>query len=176
MSETTMECPFCGGVIPDSTAICPFCDEDVSGLARLEYGHVIYYNAALASAREGDLDDARTKLTVALELKESFVPAHLLLAKVCARQERWAEAEASVIRALELAPEDPDVLELAEEIKRVAQEKEQAAAQSRRAKAERVLDTHERDLMRAFGLGAGLVAFLATIFSWIGGRKEQDSN
>ena len=174
-----MICPNCGGTVPNDTTVCPDCQEDLAGLARLEYGHAIHYNEALALAREGQFDEAKARLLLALELKPSFVPAHMLLAKVCARQERWAEASTSAARALELEPDDPAVLQLADEIARVNQEAEaeqregqKAALGARRAKAERHFVAYQRDLIGAFGLGVGIAAFLGLILSWIGGKKE----
>lgn len=178
MNDETVVCPYCGGNVPRDTTICPDCQEDLSGLIRLESGHVIYYNEALSLAREGKLEDARAKLLVALELEEDFVPAHVLLAKVYARQGHWPQARASVVRAFRLSPEDRGVRELATELERSAQEdlaREPAKSHARRKAAEHVLAAQQRDVAGAFVLGAGLTAFLALVVSWIGGRKRGES-
>lgn len=180
MNNGLMDCPYCGGKVPSSTTICPDCSEDLAGLARLEYDAAINYNQALALAREGKLSEAGTRLEVVLELHNSFVPAQVLLAKVYARQGRWAEARASIERAVELAPEDGQVSDLASEINRNAlaeeegrQQSEQTAAQSRRVSAERYLASYQRDVIGAFVLGTGVAAFLSAIIAVVGGRRKR---
>jgi len=174
-----MICPYCGGSVPGDTTVCPDCQEDLAGLARLEYGHAIYYNEALALAREGRLEEACAKLVLALEFRDSFVPAHVLLAKVYARQGRWAEAQASAARALELSPKGSNVGELVGALERASREaeggqldSEQAVSRARRGEAERYFATHQRDIAGAFGVGMGVAAFLGLLVSWIGGRRR----
>ncbi|MHB0855988.1 MAG: tetratricopeptide repeat protein [Anaerolineae bacterium] len=139
MKDTTITCPNCGGALPQDTTICPDCQEDLSALARLEYEHAIRYNEALALAREGQFDEARNKLLVSIESDATFVPAHVLLAKVYARQGEWAEARLCIVRACDLAPEDNDLPRLALEIERAAQQAEKASRTERTEKPQ--LDT-----------------------------------
>jgi len=176
MNELTLTCPYCGGMVPDNTTICPDCHEDLSSLIHLESAHLIRYNEGLALAREGRLEVAKASLIAALAHKESFAPTHVLLAKVYARQQCWPEARASVERALVLTPEDEQARLLAGEIKRAAQEAEstrQDAARTRRAGAERVLATSQRDVARAFAFGVGLATFIALLISWLSGGKKR---
>ena len=172
MKEQTLTCPYCGGTVPAETTICPDCQEDLSALIRLEYGAAIYYNEGLALAREGKLDEAVDKLRVALELQGDFRPAHLLLAKVEAQQKRWAQAKAHAAKAVELAPEDIAAQELLAEIERAEtmavlgeQERRRAAEQARQEAAGRYWANYKRDLLRAFGAGAGLMGLLAWILA-----------
>lgn len=174
-NDGTVVCPYCGGNLSTDSTICPDCQEDLSGLIRLESGHIVYYNEALSLAREGKLEDACARLLVALELEEGFVPGHILLAKVYARQGRWPQARASVVRALDRSPEDGLVRELAAEIERSAQEdaaRRPAVSRAKRAAAERVRTARQPDVGGAFVLGAGLATVLALVVSWIGGRKR----
>jgi tetratricopeptide (TPR) repeat protein len=177
MNELTLTCPYCGGIVPaNTTTICPDCHEDLSPLIHLESGHLIRYNEGLALAREGRLEEAKACLAAALAHKESFAPAHILLAKIHAKEQRWPEAQASIKRALELAPEDERARLLAEEIQKAAQEAEirrQEIARVRRANAERLLAASQRDALKAFGLGVGLTAFAALLISWLGGGKKR---
>lgn len=106
MNLRSMICPYCGGLVPGDTTVCPDCQEDLAGLARLELAPAIYYNEALAAARQGRLSDALARLQAAIALDGGFVPAHRLLAKVYARHGMWAEAEAAAARAVALAPDD----------------------------------------------------------------------
>ncbi|MHB1293972.1 MAG: tetratricopeptide repeat protein [Anaerolineae bacterium] len=144
MKDTTITCPNCGGTLPQDTTICPDCQEDLSALARLEYEHAIRYNEALALARDGQFEEARNKLLVAIELDPSFVPAYVLLAKVYARQAAWADARQCIVRACDLAPEDNEFPRLALEIERAAQETEKAA-RAERAERPRAEAAPEQD-------------------------------
>lgn len=158
MQDTPFSCPYCGGAVPEETAICPDCHEDLSSLLRLEYAHAIYYNEALALAREGHLDDARARLTMALERREMFAPAHGLLAKIYAHQRQWPRAEASAARALELAPEDPAIQRLVEAIsERVTPTAGLSAARARVAP--------RREVSQAFKAGVGLATAAAVVLS-----------
>jgi len=142
--------------VPETTAICPDCHEDLSALLRLEYSHAIYYNEALALARDGYLDDARARLIMALERTESFAPAHALLAKVYAHQRQWARAEASAARALELDPENPSIQRLVDAIgERVTPTR--GTARSRVAP--------RREVSQAFKAGVGLATAAAVVLS-----------
>jgi hypothetical protein len=153
----------------------------LAALARLEYGHVIEYNEALAAAREGALDKAIAKASLALQARPDFTPAHVLLAKAYAQQQSWRKAQASVTKARELAPGDAAIEGLAREIEkggaravrdRERQERKMAAA--RRRGAEQTLAVHERATKQAFGLGAGLVAVIALVASWFSRRKRPE--
>lgn len=158
MQDTPFSCPYCGGTVPESTAICPDCHEDLSALLRLEYSHAIYYNEALALAREGYLDDARARLTMALEREETFAPAHGLLAKVYAHQRQWARAEASAARARELDPENSAYRRLTDAIgERVTPT---AATSTARARV-----TPRREVSQAFKAGVGLATVAAVVLS-----------
>lgn len=178
MGECKLTCSYCGATLRDTT-ICPDCQEDLSALAKLQYGHYIYYNQAVALARQREFDQARTKLLLALEMNKSFVPGYALLAKVSAVQGRWAEAKANAARALELAPDDANLRRLASDIEeaeqealRERQEQERIAAQARRANAERYLAKHQRELAYAFGIGAGLAGMVAFVLSRLHGKDS----
>ncbi len=187
MSDQASQCPYCGGYVPVDATVCPACYEDLSGLARLEFQPAIHYNQALALAREGRLEDARDKLIVATTLDESFLPAHILLAKVYARMENWPRANESVVRALQLAPEDQDVRALATRIDQLAsedqarrlQEEARAAEASNRNISGRGAGVQPalpvtRELARAFALGVAVMAVLSTLWRWIGGGGRED--
>lgn len=174
-----IRCPYCGGEVPLETTVCPSCQEDLSALIKLQYTHAIHYNEALALAREGKLEQAITRAELALASKADFAPAHVLLAKLYARQERWPQALASIRRAIELVPENERARALAQEIESNAQEDErqrQAATQresrARRSSAEKHLAMYEHDVQRAFGMGALAMAGLALILRWLFGRKH----
>lgn len=179
MPEETVTCPYCGGHVPRDTTICPDCQEDLAGLLRLEYAHAVYYNEALAAAREGDLTKAGQKLALALEMKEDFAPAHLLLAKLAAQEKRWAEAKKAVARAFELVPDDGATMELAQEIEQAIRE-EQAAQQTqivtRQRRTAHVLKAYQRDVAAAFVLGLGVAGAIAMISFWLGGHQEEEED
>ncbi|MCD6518877.1 MAG: hypothetical protein J7M05_03005 [Anaerolineae bacterium] len=177
MSEILLTCPYCGGSVPQGTTICPDCHENLAALIHLKYKHAIYYNEALALAREGNLEGAQERLLVALSLKDDFLPGHILLAKVYAHQGRWDKAQATALRAAELAPKGSQEQKLAREIAKTAQKEEalrraqeEAAARARRAQAERYLASHQKEVASAFGIGMGLAAFL----SWLISRFRRD--
>lgn len=175
MEEQAMHCPYCGGRVPAETTICPDCHEDLAALMRLEHAHLIYYNQALALAREGDVAGALRKLCVALELKDDFAPAHGVAAKLAAQSGRWSEAQASVARALELAPDDAELAALARDIERGAlegQAGQQAKAQERRQRADTLLRGYQRDVAAAFAFGLGIAGAIAALISRLGGRRE----
>ena len=158
MPDTPFSCPYCGGAVPETTAICPDCNEDLSSLLRLEYSHAISYNEALALAREGYLDDARARLIMALEREESFAPAHALLAKVYAHQRQWARAEASAARARELDPENGAIRRLVDAIgERVTPTAGVSTARARVAP--------RREVSQAFKAGVGLASAAAVLLS-----------
>lgn len=184
MSSQQMQCAYCGNEIPAGVTICPACHEDLSGLARLEFQPVIYYNQALSLAREGRLDEARDKLIVSTTLDDTFGPAYVLLAKVYARQENWPRANEASVRALQLMPEDEKVRELATHIDQLASEAQRATQRRERRLSEAAARpalptvtqapmTHERELASAFGLGLLAAVLLGAIWRWItGGDKE----
>jgi len=175
MEEQAMRCPYCGGRVPAETTICPDCQEDLSGLARLEYAHLVYYNQAVALAREGDLKGAERKLAVALEIKEDFAPAHAVAAKLAAQGGRWSEARASAARALELAPDDAELEALAQSINQAAVEEaasQEAQVQERRQRANRLLRSYQRDVVAAFAFGLGIAGAIATLISGLRHRDE----
>ncbi|OGO05197.1 MAG: hypothetical protein A2Y73_04815 [Chloroflexi bacterium RBG_13_56_8] len=159
-----VDCPYCGGSVPlDTTTICPYCQEDLSALAHLEYIHAIHYNQALSLAREDKLDEARERLLLSLEVKENFAPSHILLAKIYARQRQWVEAKASIARAMELSPDNETVRELAREIELAAQRAGGMAAHETRERVGQFLAAHQREVVRAFGVGIGLMAFIGIV-------------
>lgn len=181
MDESTFTCPYCGGSVPEDVTVCPDCQEDLSSLAHLRYGPAIFYNQALALARDGRLDEARTKLLMAIEQREDFAPAHVLLAKVYAQDSCWPLARASAARAQALRPDDPVIAELvdqlaqAEEAARARRETEQQALEcERQARVEGYFATYKRDMLSAFGAGIGIASFLALILGrLLGGRKQR---
>jgi len=175
-TDTGAVCPFCGTAIARDDTVCSHCNEDLSSLVRLEYEHAIHYNEALAMAREGRYAEAHAKLVAALHLKDDFLPAHVLLAKVKVYQGEMEQAQASITRAAELAPEDEAVANLAEDIARMAQAAERerqdsarAAERAKRARAEKHWASYKRDLGRSFALGAAVVGVLVWLFG--GGRR-----
>ena len=171
MNDQVITCPYCGGTVSLDTPVCPDCKQDLSALARLAYGHAIYYNEALALAREEKLDQARDKLLLAIQHRPNFAPAHSLLAKVYARKGNWAEAQARAARVLELSPDDRDAPELAQQIAESASRAREAAARASRARADHLLKIYLRDVARAFGAGVGITALLMLIIRWIGGGR-----
>jgi len=171
MNDQVITCPYCGGTVSLDTPICPDCKQDLSALARLAYGHAIYYNEALALAREEKLDQARDKLLMAIEQQPDFAPAHSLLAKVYAHKGNWAEARARAERVLELLPHDDGARELAQQIADSASRAREAAARASRARAEHLLTIYLRDVARAFGVGVGVAALLMLMIHWIGGGR-----
>lgn len=179
MEDYPITCPYCGGAVPAETTICPDCHEDLAALVRLERGHLIYYNQALALARDGHYDQARDKLHFALELCETFAPAHLLLAKINVQKKCWPEAQAHAQRALELMPDDAQTQQIAMAVDELAHDAtvarvshEQEAAQLRRANVESYWASYQRDVAWAFALGAGLMALLGLIGSGFRGKKR----
>jgi len=159
MADTPFSCPYCGGTVPETTAICPDCHEDLAALLRLEHSHAIYYNEALALAREGYLDDARARLIMALERNEAFAPAHALLAKVYAHQRQWARAEASAARARELDPENPAFRRLADAIG------DRVTPMAAGTSTARARVAPRREVSQAFKAGVGLATAAAVVLS-----------
>ena len=177
MTSALVSCPYCGGTVSGSSAICPDCHEDLSALVRLEHGHLVHYNQALALAKEGAFEEARAKLLLVLALNESYVPAHALLAKVLAALERWPEARVGVARALDLAPEDAKIARLQQDIEKAAERDEEyreSATQVRRSQAEGVLSSYQRDIARAFVVGIGVASILGMIVSRLGGGADEE--
>jgi protein O-GlcNAc transferase len=68
---------------------------------------VLYYLAADTMLKMSDADDAKAEryLARAVELDPSLASAHLALAKIYEREERWADAAAHLERAEQLAPD-----------------------------------------------------------------------
>ena len=214
--ESLLECPYCRGAVPADATICPSCQEDLAALIKLRNAHVIHYNEALTLARGGQLEAAQDRTELALAANPEFMQAHMLLAKLQARQSRWPEAQASIDRARELAPDDAVLIELAVAIADGAQAAARAQAASHtaatheqavdgqdddeaqaaqepaveahcesqttsqahsqqltpRAIAEQQLGIYERDVARAFGLGAAAMGGLALLWRLFGGRSR----
>lgn len=180
MDETKFTCPYCGGLVPEQATVCPDCQEDLASLARLRFGPAILYNEALALAKEGHLDEARTKLLACLEQKESFAPGHSLLAKVHAAGAEWPQALRHVLRACQLRPDDAALAELRSGIEREerqATEQRQnellVAQQTRASRVERYYQRYKQDMLGAFGVGVGAAAFLGLIIKWLSGGKRR---
>ncbi len=188
MDDRSLSCPFCGTDIHGGAAECPNCHENLAAWTRLRYNYAIDYNEALAMAREGRLDEARTRLALALQAKEDFGPAHVLMAKIHAQQERWADAQQSIQRACELLPDDPRALELADVISQSAMEAyrletEGAPGLGFTARSERAtgsahlrqqwLGRYQQDIVRAFAVGVGLTTMMALLISRLSGRGEE---
>jgi tetratricopeptide (TPR) repeat protein len=180
MDDKPMICPYCGGIVPENTTVCPDCQEDLAALVHLEQDHIIHYNEALALAQEGQLDAAEAKLLVALDKRRDFLPAQTLLAKVYARQGRWTDAKQVAMRVQEVSPEDEGVRLLLGDIERAMQaarvqraDDAQMTASARRSNAERYLASYQRDLASAFGLGVLSTGLLALMISWLGGGRKK---
>ena len=177
MSVPAIVCPTCGGRVQGDITVCPDCQEDLSALVRLEYEHAIRYNEALALAQEGDRSGARKKLYQSLAARESFALAHALLAKIDALDGRWSEARDSVARALDLRPDDRELMALAKDIEaeaaRSAQSRQEDAA-LRKKRAERLIASLQRDAARAFLAGIGLASVVAMLIGWLRGAGKGD--
>jgi len=112
LMDTRIKCPYCAGTVgPDST-VCPDCQEEMAALFRLEFGHVVLYNQALALARNGAWLEARNKLLAAIEAAPEFAAAHRLLTKVYVQAGDWDAAHRALVRGLEAAPGDSQMLEM----------------------------------------------------------------
>lgn len=179
-TDAIITCPYCRAIVPADVTVCPDCQEDLSAILRLKYEYVIYYNQALALAREGKLDKAITKALLALEHKENFTPAHVLLAKAYAQRGEWLRAEASAARATELEPENASLHALVERIRETQsqqatarQQEDEQAAIARRRDAEHTLAVYEQDVRRAFGVGVGATVILVLMISLLGGKKRR---
>ena len=193
--QILLNCPYCGDGVPADSSVCPDCQEDLSSLIRLRYEHAIYYNEALAAAREAKYDRALVKAYLAIERKEDFAPAHILLAKVYGRRGEWDQADRVVSQALEIAPGDADLRSFAEELMALSAQAREAQRQEaeppqpppaeglpgpspsdglRGQNASRYLTVYERDVKRAFGLGAAVATVLALFISWIGGKPDRE--
>lgn len=102
-------CPRCETVLPADTTLCPGCGEDLAGWLHLVYAHAIYYNEALALARQGERESARESLLMSLRLRPNYAPSLSLAARLAAQEGRWGEAREYTARAKALAPNDPDL-------------------------------------------------------------------
>jgi len=161
MNDVQLWCPYCGGRVPPETTVCPDCQEDLAALVRLQLEHAIYYNEALALARQGEYDAARRKLLVALELCETFQPAHRVLAKVAAHQGNWREARHSAARAHELDTEDPEARRLVGAVEQAARKKVRLGGGNALAAYEPDVETSEDD--------RGRPSLFGVLRSWLGG-------
>jgi len=193
MSVAAIQCPYCAADVPDGVTVCPSCHEDLAALARLEYAPAIFYNQALSLAKVDDLERARDKLIVATNLDATFVPAHVLLAKILARQEAWPAANQAIVKALQLAPEDRQVRSLAARIDGLASEAQAAAekrereAQLRQVEADRAEEMErqrevqrasgrQRELAGAFGIGVLAAAALGLVARSLFGQRDRPKN
>jgi tetratricopeptide (TPR) repeat protein len=147
MNDRALICPYCGGDVPGDTTICPDCHEDLAALIRLEYAHAIHYNEALAAAREGLLAEAEADLLTAVTLNPAFRPAHTLLASIYARQEDWDRAQTAIARALEIAPEDADILALGEAVREAAEQSEALRAEQQAAFVQQAIAREREELI-----------------------------
>jgi tetratricopeptide (TPR) repeat protein len=181
MDEKTLICPYCGAQVPEGITECPNCHESLAAWTRLRYSHAIHYNEALALAREGRLDEAKVRLALALEDRESFAPAHVLLAKINAQQGRWAAAQQSAQRACELLPDDVRTRELADAIAQAADHSIPGEAGVRAqprlgsttvAVGARWLSRYQRDIMQAFAVGVGLTTVMALLIARLSGSRR----
>jgi tetratricopeptide (TPR) repeat protein len=174
-----MICPYCGGLVPGDTTICPDCQEDLAGLARRELAAAIHYNEALSAARENRLAEALYRLQAAIALDGGFVPAHRLLAKVYARRGMWAEARACAARALSLAPDDRATAAVRDAIESASRSAHPAGSEpmvhtlgDRQAAPPPPLPPSPRATRGAHGFGVGLVAAVAALLSGRGARRD----
>jgi tetratricopeptide (TPR) repeat protein len=190
-SNDSLTCPFCGAEISEGTIECPSCHENLAGWMRVRYAHAIDYNEALALAREGRLDEAKARLAYALRAKESFAPAHILLAKISAQEGRWADARRSAERARELLPENERTEEL---VAAIAAAAEGASPAVDRPESEALppsgqgeehkhlsstllgahwLGRYQQDIVRAFAVGVGLTTMMALLISRLSGKRPE---
>ena len=206
-TDGMLECPFCGGAVPQDVTICPSCQEDLSALIKLRSTHAIHYNEAITLAREGHYDLAQIRAELSINAKPEFAPAHLLLAKLLASQGAWEQAIASAQHAAELMPDDERTRQVLEDIlsgaeqsaadrAQVSEQADETSAEdmptaepeatptdaetapaqvgisSTRAAAVKQLAIYERDVTRAFGLGAAVMGGLAFVASLLFRRRR----
>jgi len=173
MSETAIQCPYCGGWLTQESTICPDCHEDLAALVRLALEHAIFYNDALALAREGHLEEARARLLLSLERNGRFLSAQRLLTKVAAAQGDWLLARRSAARALDLAPDDALVRRLAAEVEAEAQRHARSEGRATPSPGPPAEPARPGQVSEAVGHGVGVTAFLGAIFPWLTGKEER---
>jgi protein O-GlcNAc transferase len=124
-------------------------------LAAAPNSAVPYYLAADALLKEPEVDAPRVEkyLARAVELEPDFASAHLALAKLYVRGERWAEAAAAFERVTRLDPESAEAhYQLARvyvRLKRTADAQRELAAFKQLSEAQKEKrETDRRDLLR----------------------------
>ena len=175
-----MICPNCNGNVPDDTVICPDCQENLAALLHVEQLAAIQYNQALALAKEGDLEKARTVLAAAAERAPDSAQVQRLMAKVCANLGEWDAALAAAQRLRELAPEDDTAQSLADRVEAEAEgaasgqamATERAVSVARRTR-QRFSALYEHDVTASFGLGVLLTALIALLLSGLRGHRRR---
>ncbi len=69
-----------------------------------------YYNLSVAYFRIGEYDQSRNQLSKAIRLEPNFFKAHLLLGYVCSRLNYVKQAENSILKAIEIEPQNRSAL------------------------------------------------------------------
>lgn len=171
-TETRITCPYCAGMVGPESTICPDCQEDLAALFRLEFGHAILYNQALALARNGAWLEARNKLLAALEMAPAYAPAHRLLTKVYVQAGDWEEAHRALVRGLEAAPGDAAMLEMQPVVLRGVRHHERRY-ERRVERGPTPPPKEESKIGATLGLGAAIMSGLWLFWRLIGpGDKE----
>ncbi|MGH3717775.1 MAG: tetratricopeptide repeat protein [Pseudonocardiaceae bacterium] len=94
---------------------CPGCGGDLRPLVQVVDLANHHFNEALRAARAGDWHRAAEQGTVTLALRPDDADAVVLLAKIARRQGRRDRSQQLWRRALELAPQRPDIQRALEE-------------------------------------------------------------
>jgi tetratricopeptide (TPR) repeat protein len=181
LTETRIKCPYCAGTVgPDST-VCPDCQEELAALFRLEFGHVVLYNQALALARNGAWLEARNKLLAAIEAAPDFAPAHRLLTKVYVQAGDWEAAHRALVRGLEAAPGDSVMLQMQPVVLRGVRHQERRYERRSEpspvpgpAAAPAAAGAEESRIGTTLGLGAAIMSGLWLVWRLIGPSDRDD--
>jgi len=164
-TEMRIKCPYCAGMVGPESTVCPDCQEDLAALFRLEFGHVIFYNQALALARNGQWLEARNRLLVAVEMAPEYAPAHRLLTKVHVQAGDWEEAHRALVRGLEAVPGDAAMLEMQPAVLRGVRHHERRYQRGQTPPPPR---GEESKIGATLGLGAALMSGLWLFWRLIG--------
>jgi tetratricopeptide (TPR) repeat protein len=113
MSEPDMpgvpSCPFCRAELSALTEQCPSCRGDLGPLLRVTVLADVYFNTAVAAARQSRWPLAAEQLAVTLALRPDDVDAWVLCGKIRFARGQRAGAVGAWREALSLAPERDDI-------------------------------------------------------------------